>query len=205
MRLGRSRRRGAALVEMAMSIPLIGFILGMTFFFGRALTNQQHVKVANRYCSWRTAITGSNVGAERLNARFFAGRAGNVSLWRATGPSGTLESFVEEAGLSGQAAQLLAERLVGGGLPQGQSVHIAAEFPSDVGLWNTLGLTGAIHDRHAREGNSWHYRRVSYENILVEEYLNSLDTELLAVLNDPGSADAGGLIEAVRDLYLVDW
>ena len=199
------RRRGSALVEVAMSIPLIGFILGMTFFFGRSLVNQQHVKISDRYSSWRTAMTKAEVSSGQLKARFFARRASNVELETGTGPTGTLESFVEGIGLTSQAAQLLADRLVRDELPYGQSAHVAAEFPSDVGLWNTLKLTGAIHSRHAREGSSWHYYDVSYDNILVEEYLISLDTELSSLLNDPNNAAAGGLVTAVRDLYLADW
>lgn len=188
-----------------MSIPLIGFILGMTFFFGRSLVNQQHVKISDRYWSWRTTMTGIDVDGEQLNDMFFAGRASNVELETGTGPHGTLESFVEGVSLDSQSAQVLVDGLVSDQLPRGQSAHVAAEFPSNVGLWNTLGLTGAIHSRHAREGSSWHYLDVSYNDILVEEYLMSLDTELSSLLNDPNNADAEGLITAVRDLYLADW
>jgi len=48
------KRRGAALLEFVMCIPLLALIIAATFFFGMVMRNEQQLCVTDRYHAWRT-------------------------------------------------------------------------------------------------------------------------------------------------------
>ncbi len=52
-----SRRHGTAVIESIFCVPLIAIILGLTFFFGWAMRNQQRVIISDRYAVWRLVMT----------------------------------------------------------------------------------------------------------------------------------------------------
>jgi hypothetical protein len=47
------RRRGTALLEFVMSLPILLLVIAGIFFFGQVMRNQQRLRVADRYVSWR--------------------------------------------------------------------------------------------------------------------------------------------------------
>ena len=47
------RRRGTALLEFVMSLPILLLVIAGIFFFGQVMRNQQRLRVSDRYVSWR--------------------------------------------------------------------------------------------------------------------------------------------------------
>ncbi len=181
-----------------MCVPLIALVLGLTFFFGWAMRNQQRVIISNRYAVWRRVLAGDAVGGGRLNNTFFAGKAAGVSVDYGGGSIETLEKYVEAAGDRGAAVESLAERLVLERFPRSQSAEVSAWFDSDVGIWQQF--TGAIERRHVREGVEWRNREAALEPQVRDEFFIPLDQALLTI---PAPGDSLG--QAFRRLYLNRW
>ena len=186
------------MAELAMCIPLIAFIIAMTFFFGFSMANQQHVRISDRYAAWRRVLTGTMASDEQLNEMFFADRAGEVQTDTDTGPVETLEDLVAEAGDVSEPAHLLAERCVLERWPRGRRVKVQADFPSSVGAWRRF--TGAIRSRHVRDGVQWRRGQASCDYVVCDEFLSPLD-DVLAGVSAPGD----GLAEMMRQLYSNGW
>jgi len=227
MLLWRHRRgRGAAIIEFVMIVPLVALIIGLTFFFGWSMKNQQRLRVASRYAVWRAvhnrgaAADGLaappnlvEVDFDRLNAAFLdvaaavGPDAGSRMYWDA-GPEETILDLAAAAGTPDRPARRLAEDIAAGHLPRGLSAVVLAEFPSSVGLWKNLGLTGLMESRHVREGVEWRRRQAAYEygdpaggrSVLEDEFLGSLGGTLSII---PGGGDELG--RAFRRLYLAGW
>jgi hypothetical protein len=51
-------RRGTALLEFVMSLPILLLVIAGIFFFGQVMRNQQLMRVADRYVSWRHLHNG---------------------------------------------------------------------------------------------------------------------------------------------------
>ena len=188
-------RRGTALVEFVMILPLIALILGVVWFFGWSMMNQQHVRVSDRYAAWRRVRGG---GVRDLNDTFFDQRAINVDVDRRSGQTRTLHDLVSAAGDRGAMTELLAQELVLRRCPRGSGARVEAEFPTEVGLWKRL--EGAIASRHVREGVEWRRDEVRCEPVLRDEFLSELNA---AVGNlDAPSSEFGRII---RHLYNTRW
>ena len=191
------RREGTALIEFVMAVPLFGLVIMLIFFFGWALTNQQHVRVADRYTAWRV-VTGGGTSPGKLNQMFFMDRAVTTSISGNLGPTVILESLVAAADGYGVDAGALADRLVMGTFSRGREVKISASFKSTITTWRRFG--GAISSRHAREGSPWRRGQATCERALSEQPLRELD-EVLGTLPPP--ADTLGPV--LRGLYLRRW
>ena len=193
------RRRGTALVEFAMVIPLLAGIIGLTFFLGWTMTNQQHVWVSSRYAAWRQVRPGETVDSARLDSAFFEDRAADVGIERGLGQGETLAELIAAAGQMGQAAEQHAGMVVWNRCPRGQTATIAAEFPSDVGFWQRF--SGAIRSYHARDGRQWRCAdNVTCEAELRDQFLLSLDL----MVEQLQSAEHG-LGDRLRRTYLEPW
>ncbi len=193
---GRTHRRGTALLEFVMAIPFLALLLGLTFFFGWSMKNQQHVKIADRYLAWRHVRT-KEWKADRLNHRFFGETAERVSASRGHGPDDTLEDLVAEADhVSGRAGEM-AGRLIPRRVHRGRSVRVGAVFPSDVGVWNRMDLTGPITSHHVRDGVQWRCIENVFNNEVVnDQFLSEFDGSL------PGD---NKLAKVLRILYRYKW
>jgi hypothetical protein len=199
----RPRRRGTALIEFVMAVPFLAFIIALIFFFGWSMTNQQHVKVSDRYTTWRETLTNDSVTDDDLNRLFFQRRAQNVDITRGSSASVASRSLVGEAGRWGRSAGELSDRLVAEFLPGDRSTEVGAEFRSSVGAWRRL--TGAIHSRHDREGVQWEWRDgragdARCERAVCEQFLRDLDDKLKSV-PPPGE----GICEVFRWLLYNRW
>ncbi|MFW6066153.1 MAG: TadE family protein, partial [Planctomycetota bacterium] len=76
----RQAATGVALAETVMVIPLLALVLGLTFFFGWVMTNQQRVRQASRYAAWRRVVRDSGISTRTLNRTFFGDTAESVGV-----------------------------------------------------------------------------------------------------------------------------
>ena len=194
-----SRRRGTAMIEFVLILPLLAVILGLTFFFGWALMHKHQVLVADRYSVWQKVETGTWPGTDDVNTRVFNRQAQGVNLASADGVTQTVDDLVGEASdKGGPRTQTLADTLLRENWPGGSSVEVVANFRSSWALWEKFG--GQMHHSHAREGITWRRADVAPWNTLRDEFYNDLDMQLQRV-NPPGQNFA----QMIRGLYLSTW
>ena len=208
------RRRGTVMIEFMMVIPLLAAILGYTFFFGWAMVNQQHVKIADRFQTWRRVRAGSRVGAKTLNERIFQGHLDEDEYSRngqdgGTQTRNTFETFsdlVDKAQAQSEDAGFLAESLLGtyeesSKAERGRLTTVRGKFPSEIGIFQSVeDYQGAIKHTHMRDGRAWRWRQLRCEDIIKDEFLSELD-ETLEDVPSPGD----GLAGMAQDLYLKKW
>jgi hypothetical protein len=172
------RRRGTALIEFIMAVPFFALLMGLTFFFGWSMKNQQHVRISDRYVAWRDVRVG-RYDPNDLNEKFYGGTATSVDVARGGGPDRTLEDLADEASNNSAEAGTLAEECAVNRWPRGRRVEIHAEFPADVGLWRDLGLNGPIRSEHMRDGVEWRCGdRVFNNGPVKEQFLRDFDRSL---------------------------
>jgi len=198
---GRVRRRGNVMIEFVMVIPLLGFILGLTFFFGWAMANQQHIKTTDRFQSWRQVRAGAGVSQELLNDWIFQGHLGGYNQDGGTFTTETrktLEELVAYVGNVSARAEGLATDMVMDRCERGRWVTVNGSFPSDIALFQKFH--GSIKHTHMRDGREWRWRQLWCEPAIRDQFLTELDTTLQGVAS-PGDS----LAEMARRLYLARW
>ena len=198
LRRQQMNRRGTATVEFALTIPLLGLVLSLTFFFGWELTNKEHVRMSDRWAVWRTVRSAGEPIPQQLSDAFFKNKAANVNMSTGSGPDTTLQNYVQDAGKISQGAQQWAQNLVIDRFPRGLSAHVSAEFPSPSAAW--ARYTGAIHSAHSRDGVEWRRDQARCEEVLAQEWLTDLDGTLTTI---PTPGDS--LADTFRNLYLGGW
>jgi hypothetical protein len=190
-------RRGSALLELIMVIPLLATLLSLTYFFGGALTNQQHVKVCDRYLCWKKVYgAGGAPTPPGLNNLVFDGRAGSIGGSGGTGPIETLEDMVADVGRYSPRAEQLANDAVMDHWPRSHARTVSATFPTDVDFWQRFN--GPIKHRHSREGVEWVRGQVSYLEPIRDQFLSELDDTVSGISD-------GTLQRNLRSLYLKRW
>lgn len=194
----RRNRRGTAMIEFVMALPLLLFVLVGTWFFGWAMMNQQQVRVSDRYTAWREVRGGGRVRPDHLNERFFGERADPISIRRGQGPDWTIQDLIGAAGDRGGQVQAYTEELIWDRFPTSRSARVDARFPSDIDLWNRL--EGSIKSRHVREGWEWRRDEADCESAVRDVFLSDLHEELRAL---PMPANRFGRV--VRHLYETTW
>ncbi len=192
------RRRGAVIMEFVFCLPVLAFLLGLIFFLGWAMMNQQHVKVSARHTAWRNVRQTPDVTGMELNKDFFANRSDSVQISLGSGPDGTLRDFTTAAASCGPNAGILAQRLALEQYPRGSRADVSGHFPSSVALWQRY--QGSIQMHRAREGVEW--RRHQADNIgpVRELFLMPLDNTLDQIT--PPGRDLG---QMMRQIYLAHW
>ena len=196
-------RHGTAIIESVFCVPLIAVVLGLTFFFGWAMRNQQRVIISDRYAVWRRVVAGDAVGGGRLDRDFFGGQASSVAVDynppdQPHKGDETLEDYVSMAGQRGAAVEALAQSLVLERFPRSHSAEVSAWFPPKVGLWSRF--TGAIQRQYVREGVEWRNQEAALEPEVRDQFFVPLDSALLGI---PAPGDSLG--QAFRNLYLHRW
>jgi len=203
-RLGR--RRGNVLIEFVLVIPLLAAILGFTFFFGWAMVNQQHVKIADRFQTWRNVRAGSGVSANTLNNRIFQGHLDELSYHQNAGTYSTetlktLDELVMAADAQSPEAAALANPMVMERSPRGRWTTVHGHFPSDIPIFQQVNKhQRSIKHTHMRDGKEWRWRQIWCEPVIRDEFLFELDSTLLGV---PSPGD--GLAGMARGLYNSRW
>lgn len=216
MRMARHRRAGTALVELAMCIPLLAAAIALTAFLGWAMMNQQNVKAAARYTSWRRVYGGwpqrgvddpnviDDANHPGLNELFFRRKASSVGV---EGGSGQIDEFEQlrtaAADQSGYAEEFADALLLHppegrGHFQHARRAHVWARFHSDMAMLNKY--QGAIHSRHIRDGVEWRRRQADCRHVTRIQFLETLDAVLLEV---PTPGD--GMARMIRSLYLNGW
>jgi hypothetical protein len=194
------------LIEFVLVIPLLATILGFTFFFGWAMVNQQHVKIADRFQTWRKVRVGSRVGAPTLNDRIFQGLLDEDNYHQNTGTYSsetikTLQGLVEAADAQSPQAAAVAYPMVMDRSPRGRWTTVHGRFPTDIGIFQTVQRSQkTIKHTHMRDGKEWRWRQIWCEPVLRDEFLSELDSTLKGV---PSPGD--GLASMARMLYLSRW
>ena len=194
-------RQGTALVEAVLAIPMLAGMLLLTWWAGWMMNNQMRVRAAANYEAWRGAYGGEVESVEKME---FASRGTVRERLHTGGTSYTLETrneFVEiAAGVSSQAAEL-ADRGARQRFPAGSLVTMTADFPTTVGVWNSMQRSlGDLQGRAGREGVTWRRGEASMRTPVVEMYLPELET-LMQGIPEPGD----GMAEMVRGLYRWGW
>ncbi len=209
------RRRGLALVETAMAIPLLATILVGTMFLGWAMMNQQQVKASARYVSWRHANRGwptTNVDPNTiddpdhpgLNRLFFRDRAVDINVSRSGGDNDEMEDLVTAAGSLSDYAGDFADRLLvnpypdHGVFPRAQAARVGTEFGTDVAAFRKY--TGSIGGYHIRDGVEWRRNEAGCRYVTRKQFLDNLD-QVLTSVPAPG-AEMG---EMIRGTYVNGW
>lgn len=124
----RFGRRGTAMVEFVLVLPLLLTVLAATFFFGWAMMHKHQVSVADRYAAWRRVETGGWPSEDRINEVCFADRAKDVDLVSEAAVRQTARDLVDVAGQQGAPVELLAEELVVERYPGGKRARVSATF-----------------------------------------------------------------------------
>jgi hypothetical protein len=203
---GQVRRRGNVMIEFVAIIPLLGAVMGFTFFFGWAMVNQQHVKIADRFQTWRNVRAGSRVGAGTLNERIFQGYLDEDAYHQNSGTYTsetvkTLQGLVEAADVQSPNASAFAYTMVMERSPRGSWTTVFGRFPNEIGIFQQVeNYNGAIKHTHMRDGVEWRWRQVWCEPVLRDEFLSELDSTLQGV-NSPGD----GLAHMAQSLYMIRW
>jgi len=195
---GCRRRRGTALVESVLAIPLLAGVLVLIWWVGWAMNNQQRVRSAANYEAWRGVHGGEVTGIETVE---FASRGVVRDVVRDGGPWGTRDEVVELAAVVGQDAAELADRGPRNRFPAGWMVTMTAEFPTSVSLWNRVqNSQGDMRVRTGRDGVTWRRGEAFMRTPIVEMYISELETRMESV-PEPGDAMA----QMVRNLYRGGW
>lgn len=198
------------MMEAVLCVPLIALVLGLTFFFGWAMRNQQRVIISTRYAVWRRVLANDTVNSGRLDQAFFGEQANVEPVDYGGGPIETLEDYVILAGNYGAPVELLAKSLVidHPRFPRSHSAEVSAEFNPELfsGVWSMFpgeirqNGGGYIQRRHVREGVEWRNREAALERQVRDQFFRPLDTALRSI-PAPGS----GLGQAFERLYTRRW
>ncbi len=195
----RLHRRGTAMTEFVLIVPVLGVILGLTFFFGWALMHKHQVLIADRYAAWKRIETGSWPTEEELNEIAFANRATDVQIGGSQHElRETAEDLVGEVGSRHEMARALADELTVNRFPAGRRAHVAASFDANQALWEKF--TGHIRHRHAREGVTWRRDEVNCWSVLRDQYYDDFDQDMQRI-----RAPGNGMAQMIRRLYLRHW
>ena len=199
----RRARRGAVLIEFVMCIPLLATVIAAIFFFGWAMMNQQHVRVSDRYATWRSLYGWQEYKSEDgnslhpheiLNLLFFRDKATSVGIGGYGGVDpDSIQGMVEAAGTYGADPENVADESVQERFPHGRVANVSASFKPTIGAWKSL--SGAIHSRHYREGVEWRRGQVSYLEVIRDLFMSELDQAALGCQ----------LSDEIRALYLKRW
>lgn len=220
------RRRGLALLETAVAIPLLATILVGTMFLGWAMMNQQQVKASARYVSWRHANRGwvytnpnpdpnvdpgdpdptdiDDPNHPGLNHLFFRDRAVDINVSRSGGDNDEVEDLVTAAGGLSDYARDFADRLLvnpypnHGVFPRAQAASVDTEFGTDVAAFKRF--TGSIRGYHIRDGVEWRRSEAGCRYVTREQFLSDLD-QVLTSVPDPGT----NMGKMIRETYVNGW
>jgi hypothetical protein len=190
--------RGTSVIEMVLVIPLLATIIFLVWFFGWSMTNQQHVRISDRYTAWRT-FHGGGVTNDGLNDSFFDSKAININVdYTMPDQDDTIQDFIVAAATVSPEAQSLADRTAGQKFPRGRRDRVWAEFPSTVGLWQKYA--GQITSISGREGLEWRYTQAQESGAITDQFLQDIETTLNAV---PAPGD--DMATMIRRLYISGW
>jgi len=197
-RANRRRRRGTAMVEFVMCLPVLALVLALIFLLGWGLLHRQQVTVSDRYKTWRD-LRAAAVSGQRLNELFYRNQAADVAVQADAGQWQTHEDLTAYAGQASDHAGRFAEATVLDAWPRGREVRIAASFP--IGLGSLFAdLPNTIRGEHGRTGVEWRRGQAACRRQVLALYLDDLDAAL-----DRVGGSAENLRRMVQRLYRNGW
>ncbi len=178
---GLTRRRGTAMVEMVLVLPILLFFLSLLFFFGRGLARVVRLHVIDRYEASRVAAQtyvvdvqtewqllhgdwqhaneepfgphAQNADTDQLNQTFLADRATDLDVDGGGVWGGGVErqAYLDAVEPMGDAGPF-AERLLAY-QPHSVSRQAASEYDESVPLWRRYA--GRATHRHSLPYHDW--------------------------------------------------
>ena len=186
------------MLEFVLCIPFLALLIAGIFFLGWAMRNQQKVRTADRYASWRSlhdhvwSNNGRSMGGE-LNVKFFAEKGVGVSHTEGGGPTETREEYATVADeQSAEVGEYTEEFLTH--QPRGRKADVSSDFETSIYRFGY----GAIESRHVRDGRQWRREETGVRRAVLDVYLKDLED---AVEN----IDDGMMRSAVQNLYYNGW
>lgn len=174
-----ARRRGAAMTEMVLVLPLLVFVLAMMIFFGRGMVRAQRALVMDRYATWRTVYGApgpqfaAQPGTTSYNETFFAGQASAIEM-----------SLDDELPKEAEDDMLDAVADVDNGdtlamvteiytlLPGGLTTRFETTHENTVAIFQPF--EGPLNHRHTRAGNDWKFTNSfrDIEGVMWKDFYN---------------------------------
>ncbi len=146
-------RRGTAMMELVLILPMIMLVLALLFFFGKVMVRTQQAQVMSRYEVWRDVANapGPSSGSDanqhpQLNNTFFDGQAASLQWYHHGGwyPREVRMELVELAAQYSSEAEETAQSLMfvpfaeGARQPHGHHEGFIVDYDTGVPLWRTL-------------------------------------------------------------------
>ncbi len=228
---GQSRRphrarRGVALLECMLVLPLLAFFLMAILIMGWGMQNRQQTEISARLLGWAGAreitifdgevperygwnwdlVIRNNLMARR-NQEETIGYSSLVggTVSNADGivvdTRDTLYEWVQAVTAAHDEAGAAAYMwmISTSHWEWGVGIEIRAVFPSPWSYWEYLGEK-VVETWFVREGVEWRYGQIHNEQVITEEFLYDVDDALESV-EDPGDALAAQFIW----MYRAEW
>jgi hypothetical protein len=188
------------MLEFIMCIPLMAILIAAIFFFGWVMRNQQRVRIADRYTSWKH-VYDTTPSTQLLNEKFFDDRGYNVywSIDSDTVTKSVREKFIDKITDRDNEAGLYAEDIVGRNLPGGSYVLLRSQFNTNSARWRKWAESGAIERTHVRDGRSWIRGETQMPYSIRDMYLEQLNN----FATNPALESSGG--DMIESLYMNGW
>lgn len=190
-----ARRRGTAMMEFLLVLPVLAFILALLLFLGWSQMRQQHVVAAARYALWRQ-MEGGAADAATVNQRLLGGAAKNVNLTGGTFPADAIRLWIDAAAQNQVGP--LADTLFLHRWPSGEQVRLNVLYDPPTNVGRQFGNDFTI--RFARDGPSWSRTQARPWAVLMEQYYQDLDDQLAV-----SPAEAQPMASVFRSLYGASW
>jgi hypothetical protein len=150
------RRRGTAMMEMVLALPLILLILALLLFFGKGIMRVQHSQVADRYEAWRLAeeAPGPTADGMQIGQTFLKGAETITSDTNGFFPPDAGDNLILAGGrISTDTQSLTAQALTD--FPNGRQARFNTTYANTVPALQRF--QGAITHQHTRIGNDWKF------------------------------------------------
>ena len=195
-----THRKGTALLEFVMSIPLLATVIAGTFFFGWVMRNHQRVRIASRHAAWSQVYeSAETANSGDVDDLFFDTRGEGTSVEGEGFAGSALEEYVTAVQTRDEdAGRVVEEMITEADPPAARREIVESNFETNNELWRKLAK-GAIRMEHSRGGRTW--RRPEWSP------LSKVTTEtLLEECDAMADAPSDSKVEsALRLLYEGGW
>ncbi len=157
----RSRRRGNALLEFVLTLPIVIFVSGLGFYMSLGMLAKQHALVAARHRLWRNAQHGHWTELEM--AEDWDPEAGGGEEGRPRGTGEELNRLRREVepptvARAGNPEALDYWDRLSGNLPGRHRTAASRRFDRRGRLWNFLPRTAQAE--YFRDSSPWHFHHI---------------------------------------------
>ncbi len=220
-RMGRARR-GVALLECSLVLPLLAFFLVALLLMGWGMQNRQQTELAARLRGWaatrgtappdryggtwalvvRDGLLGQRNDEEReIDPDYVVSSYMHNSEGIQLDTMRTLEEWVQRVTIEHEDAGGAADlwMLSTDHWPWGAGARYEIMFPIPWSYWEHLDWR-PVETRFIRDGVEWRYTQIHNEQVITEEFLYDVEDALESV-DAPGDA----LAAQFRWMYRAEW